>query len=141
MYDSKRKFSSQPSLKRFHAIFVCAMAIAAQAEDRPTFKTIERDPVSIADFEQIVREAASEGAVRIRFPSGEWNWHCLGNLNLANKEKFSEWSSNQHHDVKESLEEWLAANEVAAVHISMTLDLDLKTYFQVERILERVIDL
>ena len=113
--------------------FVLATGVVAQ--ENGAEKVIERDPRTLAEFHKIVVDAASQGAVRVRFPSGEWNWYCMCHLTLPEKPRFSDWSSNGLAEFKESLEKWLAANKVEAVHISMSPDLNPKTFFQVEGIL------
>ena len=108
----------------------------ATPEKKLSTVTIKSDPKTLQEFEKIVRNAAKEGAIRVRFSSGEWNWYCPGHDKLPKKEKFSKWSSKAKK-IDHDLVRWLNANKVKGVQIFIASDADLKTYFDIERILRK----
>ena len=107
------------------------------AEDQSSTVRIDHEPKTIAEFSQIVRDAAVKGAVRVRFPSGEWNWYCTCQVELPKKERFSEWSSIGGQLKQDELEKWLTASKIAAVQISMSTDCAPSAFFEIEAFLRK----
>jgi len=112
-----------------------SLATPSTAEDHPSTIRIDHDPKTIAEFTKIVRDATANGAVRVRFPSGEWNWHCITQVKLDKQEQTTEWGSIDGTLNQDELDKWLAANNVAVVQISMSKDCDPVTYFVIEAFL------
>lgn len=117
------------------ALAGAVLAIQSKAEDQSSAVNIERDPETITEFSKFVRDAARNGAVRVRFPSGEWNWYCTGQINLSKKESYGEWSSNDEDPKRDDLGKWLRENKIAAVQVSMSQDCDPVTFFKIEAFL------
>ncbi len=107
------------------------------AEDPASAVSIEHDPKTIEEFSQIVQDAARKGAVRVRFPSGEWNWYCTCQIELLKTECFGEWSLDAEPFKKDDLGKWLTANKIAAVQISMAKDCDPGVFFEIESFLRK----
>lgn len=130
-----------PPCKGALALIACGLIACSKspssAEDRSSTVKIDHDPKTITEFSHVVQEAAEKGAVRVRFPSGEWNWYCTCQVELPKKERFSEWSLIDGPPKQDDLDKWLAANKIAAVQISMSTDCDPGSFFKIEALLRK----
>ena len=111
------------------------LASATSAEETLSTVSIDHDPKTILEFSQIVQGATAKHAVCVRFPSGEWNWYCVGHVELPKKNKLVEWAASDRELKTEDLDRWLGANKVTAVQILMSADCNPATYFKVEQFL------
>lgn len=115
-------------------IVVIQMTLRAD-EAVSTTITIERDPKNIAEFGQLVQDAAEKGTVRVKFPSGEWNWYSAVHMEIPQKKELAKWESKTNTFNKTALKQWIINNKVAAVQIYLGSDIDPKIYFIIEKIL------
>jgi hypothetical protein len=97
--------------------------------------TIERDPKNIAEFGQLVQDASEKGSVRVKFPSGEWNWYSAGDIQIPQKKELTKWESKANTFNKAELEQWIINKKVAAAQMYLGSDIDIKIYFVIEKIL------
>jgi len=115
-------------------LIVCTLSTVVA---EPAFLTMDRDPTTVAEFSRIVQDAARKGAVRVRFPSGEWNWYNVPPLVNAQKEDPIEWSANAAILPENDLAKWLTDHKIAAVEVSMAKDCDPRIFFTIETFLRK----
>ena len=97
--------------------------------------TISEDPKTIIEFRKQVSAAAKEGANRVKFLSGEWNWYDPVYNYLPKKDKLSDVTYDNKSFSDDKLAKWITENRIERVLISLPDDLDPNLFFMVERTL------
>ena len=97
--------------------------------------TFNEDPKTIIDFRKQVSAAAGDGANRVKFPSGEWNWYDPVNVPLPRKGKLSVVTYDNKNFSGDQFTRWIAEHRIERVLISLPDDLEPNLFFTVERTL------
>lgn len=114
--------------------FTLAISLVACSRLEPGLLVFTTDPTNSADLQSMLEDAIKRGATRVRFPSGEWRWHCLGCGLHSAKSNPQEWNFGRELKGTE-LEKWLERHAVTAVEITIFGKVDVRDYFEVEKIL------
>lgn len=82
---------------------------------------------------EVIEKAAKQGATRVRFSSGEWNWYDLGRLDLPKKEKYvSKEFPAKSRELASRIETWVEENGVKGVVVLLDPEIPAKWFFVVE---------
>lgn len=95
---------------------------------------------TVSDLIDAIDKVASEGAVDVKFPTGEWHWYCPQCArnewnNLPKKETLANIEVRANSWTTEELSKWLTANKIRAVELSIDPDQPAEKFFRLEKLL------
>lgn len=90
---------------------------------------------TVGDLEKILNDTSDKGSIRVKFPTGEWNFYCNGCAKLPTKEIWATIEFTVDDISEKSIGDWIEKNKIKGVHIQIDSSQPAEKFFVLEKIL------